>query len=157
MRERECPKPKALLWIEGKMAGEHTHTLPGSKRERESCDLQVLSSPMNTESSGVCSSSLLRTRYPEIRPQNWSINCLIPYALHDVMMCNIDNKIIKPWQRIHKKIKKNLSPSCHRYKRQMHMHCLTPEVLVLQCSVVLPSNWGFYLLLVCWYVLKLLL
>jgi len=32
-----------------------------------------------------------------VSPRNWSINFLIPRALHDVMMWSTDNKIIKPW------------------------------------------------------------
>lgn len=32
---RENPKPKVLLWTEGKTAGDRTHTLPCSERERK--------------------------------------------------------------------------------------------------------------------------
>lgn len=95
--DRERPKPKALLSIEGKTAGEHIHT--ARQWERESRHLWVLSSHLNAKSFGVCSSSsLLWTRYPEVSPWNWSISSLIPGALHDVMTWNTDKKVIKPWQ-----------------------------------------------------------
>lgn len=95
-REREgvCLKPKALLWIEDERAGEHTHTLSGSERERASpvtcrsyLSLWMWSPPWYV---------VLLFWEPGIRkvisPQNWCINSLIPCALHDVMMWNTDNQ-----------------------------------------------------------------
>jgi len=35
-----------------------------------------------------------------VSPQNWSIDSLIPHALHDVMMWNTDNKNHKPWHHL---------------------------------------------------------
>ena len=50
----------------------------------------------NVKSSGVCSFYFFSSedQVPgTIRdPQNWSINSLTPSALHDVIMCNTDNK-----------------------------------------------------------------
>ena len=105
MRERVFETEGLTLKWRWNGWGAHPHTAKQWERGRESCDLQVFSSPLNAESSGACSSSFLRTRDPEVSPQNWSINSLIPCALHDVMMWNTKNKNHRtitsvPWSQI---------------------------------------------------------
>ena len=80
------------------------------RKERQSCDSQaVLSFPLNgkmenrnkiMKSSGSCSSFFSSgTQVPRTINDPWScsINFLNPSALHDVILWNADNKIIKPW------------------------------------------------------------
>ena len=80
------------------------------RKERQSCDSQaVLSFPLNgkmenrnkiMKSSGSCSSFFSSgTQVPRTINNPWScsINFLNPSALHDVILWNADNKIIKPW------------------------------------------------------------
>ena len=50
--------------VEGETAGEHTLPDEQQKREQSPDSWAVLSFPLNTESTGVCSSSLLRKRVP---------------------------------------------------------------------------------------------
>ena len=76
------------------MAGEHSHTLPGSKQESPTTSsMMYLPLWMQSLLGYVV---LLLFWEPGIQkvvsPQNCSINSLIPRALHDVMMWNTNNK-----------------------------------------------------------------
>ena len=104
IRERvsETERP---TWNWRCMAGEHTHTLPGSERERarepDPVTSPVAYLPLWTWST-LGYIALLLFWEPGIQkvisPRNWSINSSITPAVHDVMMWNTDNKIIKLWE-----------------------------------------------------------
>ena len=92
MRDRECRKQKAFLWIEGEMAGEHIHCQGARKESPVTCQELYLSFWMQSPLGYV----VILFWEPGIRkvggPWKWGINSLAPSALHEVMIWNTNNK-----------------------------------------------------------------
>ena len=128
-KTRECLKPEALLWTEGEMAGEHTHTLPGSERASPvTCGSYL---PLWTQSPLEYVVLLLFWEpgiQKVVRPRNWSIYSLIPRALHDVMMWNTDNKNHKA-----------MTPCCPSLDLLQHLNVLS-ELKCPKLNTVVASK-----------------